>query len=234
MSDAFEEVEEGLRRDRYEQWLRKNGTSLLIAVALAVGGVAGWQFYKNWERDQARNFSTEFVAAQKLMQDGKAEEAAAAFQAMTGRGPEIYRELAGLERAAALSQQGDLQGALAAFDAAAEKAGDPIIKASAQLRAAYIVADTQDFQAVQARLTPLIERGGPVSYLARELLGVEAWEAGQFDLARDTFENLRLAPEAPESVSQRAEAALAVLGPGAPNRAPPPQATPNASPGEKK
>jgi hypothetical protein len=92
------------------------------------------------------------------------------------------------------------------------------------LRAAYIAAETQDFAAVQARLQPLIEAGGPISFPARELLGVEAWEAGQFDLARQTFQGLSDAFQTPDSVRQRAQLALAVLGPGAEQAESPAQA----------
>jgi hypothetical protein len=123
--------------------------------------------------------------------------------------------MAKMGRAAALVEQGDLQAALAGFDAAAAGARDPIVRDMARLRAAYLAADTQDFEAVQARLQPLIEAGGPISYSARELLGVEAWEAGRFDLARQTFQSLSDAFQTPETVRQRAQLALAVLGPGA-------------------
>jgi hypothetical protein len=85
----------------------------------------------------------------------------------------------------------------------------------ARLRAAYLAAETQDFPALRARVQPIIEAGGPISYLARELLGVEAWEAGQFELARQTFQSLSDAFQTPDSVRQRAQLALAVLGPGA-------------------
>jgi hypothetical protein len=42
---------------------------------------------------------------------------------------------------------------------------------------------------------------------------MEAWEAGQNDLARDTLEALTLAFDAPEAVRQRAQVALSVIGP---------------------
>jgi hypothetical protein len=112
-----------------------------------------------------------------------------------------------------LQAQGDLEAALTEFDAAAEKANDPIMRLSAQMRAAYIAADTADFDTLQTRLTPIIESESRFSYLARELLAMEAWEAGQNDLARDTLEALTLAFDAPEAVRQRAQVALSVIGP---------------------
>ncbi len=121
--------------------------------------------------------------------------------------------MARLEHAAVLETQGDLEGAVSEFDAAAAATNDAIIRESAQLRAAYIVADTQDFEALQRRLQPLTESRSRLSYLARELLGIEAWEAGQTDVARDMLQSLTLALDAPDAVRQRAQMALEVLGP---------------------
>jgi hypothetical protein len=121
--------------------------------------------------------------------------------------------MARLEHAAILEAEGDLEAALNEFDAAAEAARDPVMKQSAQMRAAYIAAETQDFAALQARLQPLIDSETRISFLARELLAIEAWEAGQNDLARTTLENLTLAFDAPEGVQQRAQVALSVIGP---------------------
>jgi hypothetical protein len=118
-----------------------------------------------------------------------------------------------MEHAAILAQEGDLEGAIAGFDSAAEIAPDQVMRESAQIRAAYIAADTQDFPALRTRLQPLIDSDTRVSYLAKELLAIEAWEAGETELARQTFDQLTLAFEAPDSLRQRAQIALSVLGP---------------------
>ncbi|MGE0828067.1 MAG: tetratricopeptide repeat protein [Hyphomonadaceae bacterium] len=215
MSDVFSEVEEEVRRERWTRWARKYGPWAIGAVALLLVGVGGWRFYQSHSESQARTHAVDFVQAQKLRQEGKSELAARAFAELSERGPKGYRELAEMERAAALTDAGDLAAAIAVFDRIAEETDNPIVRDTARLRAAYLVADTQDFAAVQARVAPLVEAGGPISYLAQELLGIEAWEAGQFDLARTTFQNLSLAFEAPESVRQRTGYALQVIGPGA-------------------
>ena len=87
------------------------------------------------------------------------------------------------------------------------------MRESAQIRAAYIAADIQDFPALRTRLEPLIASDTRVQYLAKELLAVEAWEAGETQLARETLDQLTLAFEAPDSLRQRAQIALSVMGP---------------------
>jgi hypothetical protein len=231
------EVDEEVRRDRARKLFERYGPWLAGALAAVLLGVGGWRLFEAWSVQRARAQAEEFAQAQGLLRAGDAKTAATAFGALAGQGPAIYRDMAKMERAAALAAGGDLQGALKGFDAAAQGARDPIVRDMARLRAAYLAAETQDFPAVQRRLQPLIDAGGPISFLARELLGVEAWEAGRFDLARQTFESLSDAFQTPDSIRQRAQLALAVLGPGAPAdaaRAAPATGAPRAPGGDTK
>lgn len=213
-TDSFvTEVDEGLRQDRMLVWLKRYGPWLAGAFVVLVVGVLGWQFYRGWQLDRARAHAEEYVAAQELLQRGDVPGAKAAFANLSEEGPAVYRAMARMEHAAILVMEGDLEPALEAFDRVAEDAPDPVMQKSAALRAAYLAAETEDFAALQQRLQPLIDDGGRFSYPARELLAVEAWEAGQVDLARETMQGLALAFDAPEGVRQRAQLALQVFGP---------------------
>lgn len=213
-TDSFvTEVDESLRQDRMLTFAKRYGPMLIGAFLVLLVGVAGWQFWQRHQVDQSRDHAAEYAAAQTLAREGNLDQAKTEFERLTGEGPEVYRVMARMEHAAVLEIQGDLEGALTEFDQAAEEAKDPVMKETAQLRAAYIVAETQDFAALQRRLSPLLDSESRLSYLARELLAIEAWENGQTTLARDQLENLTLAFDAPEAVRQRAQVALAVIGP---------------------
>ncbi len=213
-SDSFvKEVDESLRQDRMLGLAKKYGPWLIGAFVVVLIGVAGYLGWKEYNLNQARAHSEEFAAAQRLAGEGNLDAAKAEFERLTGEGPGVYRVMARLEHAAILETQGDLEGALAEFDRAAEDADDPTMRDTARLRAAYVVAETQDFDSLQTRLQPLVDSDSRLSYLARELLGIEAWEAGNLDLARETLQNLTLAFDAPEAVQQRAQVALSVIGP---------------------
>lgn len=213
-TDSFvSEVDESIRQDRMLGLARKWGPYLLGAFVAIILGVAAWQGWRAYSVGQSREAAEAYAAAQALAQGGDLDAAKAEFERLSGEGPRVYRTMARMERAAILEAQGDLEGALAAFDEAAEQTNEPLMRQTAQLRAAYIAAETQDFDALQARLAPIIESDTRLSYLARELLAIEAWEAGQLDIARSTFENLTLAFDAPQAVQERAQSALLVIGP---------------------
>jgi hypothetical protein len=225
----FQEVDESLTRDRTMDALRKYGPWLAGAFVAGLVGLGGWLWYQDHNVNQAQSASDKLLSAQQRMAETRDFAAAAtAFDALSKEGPQTYRVLAMMERGAALEAQGDLEAAIAAFDAAATASKDDLVRDTARIRAAYLVADTQDFAALRARLDPMIQEGGSVSFLARELLGVEAWEAGDTALARDTLENLNLAFDAPESVRQRVGLALAVLPPAAEGEAAAPAEAPAA------
>jgi hypothetical protein len=238
-SDSFiQEVDESLRQDRMLGLVRRYGPWLVGAFALLILGLGGWQLWTGYQTNVAREHAEEFSAAQEMarqaMAQGSYDEAKAEFERLANEGPRAYRAMARMERAALLVAEGDLEAALAEFDAAAEAAPDRIMRESAQLRAAYLAADLQDFEALRARLQPLIDSDSSIAYPARELLAVEAWEAGDLDLARNTLQELTLAFEAPDSVRQRAQVALGVIGPGEETPADGAAAAPAPSEGDSK
>lgn len=213
-TDSFvQEVNESLREDRALTLLKRYGPYILGGFAALLVGLIAWQWWQSYSVQQAQAQAEEYATAQQSARSGNFDAAKTEFERLSSEGPSVYRAMAQAEHAAVLEAQGDLEGALREFDAAAERARDPLLKETMQLRAAYIAAESQDFEAVRERLQPLVDSESRLSFLARELLAIEAWEAGQNDIARDTLENLTLAFDAPDGVRQRAQVALSVIGP---------------------
>lgn len=218
MTDVFEEVEEQIRQDRYISFFKKWGLWLAIGFALVIAGIAAGLAWRNYQEQSRRENGEAFAAIISQLQEGRLDDAKASLEAFDGRDEGVYRAFSLMAEAAILVEQGDLTGATEKFDAAAEASNNPIVRDSARLRAAYLAADTQDFAALETRLAPLLEddTAGEIRAAARELLAIEAWEAGQVDRARDLFDQLALDVNTPDAIRQRAESiAPAVLGPAA-------------------
>ncbi len=218
VTDVFEEVEEQIRQDRYITFFKKWGLWLAVGFGLILAGMAAGILWRNYQEQSRRENSEAFAAIITNLQEGRLDDAKTGLEAFDGRNEGVYRAFSMMAEAAILVEQGDLAGAIEKFDAAAEVSSNPIVRDSARLRAAYLAADTQDFAALETRLVPLLEdqTAGEISAAARELLAIEAWEAGQVDRARDLFDQLALDVNTPDAIRQRAEAmAPAVLGPAA-------------------
>lgn len=177
-----EQVEEEVRRERWAQFWKKWGLWIGGGLGAIVLAVAGWEVFKLLSAGQSASASQAYFAAQQTLAADK-KAAQAQFAKLSESGVGAYRSAALLERAALLQEAGDLKGALAAIDEAARQAQDPAFMRSLQLRAAYLAADLESFEAVQARLEPVIAGQGSFSLLARQLLAAEAVEANKIDLA---------------------------------------------------
>lgn len=212
MTDIFDEVEENVRRDRLQEFGKKYGVLLIAAAVALVAGVGGVGLYRTWHQGESKDASQEFVTLQELAaSDPEAAEPKLAAFAKSAHGG--YKALAEMERASVLQSQGDLPGAILAFENAAKLSSDPAVKQSALLRAAYIAAESEPFEALETRVKPLIEKASAFGYLARELLAIEAFEAGKTERARTEFDYLATALDAPDGVRERAQRYSAVLGP---------------------
>jgi hypothetical protein len=234
-TDSFvQEVDESLRQDRMLTLARRYGVWVIGAFVAIIIGVLLWQMWEANNTNVARQHAERYAEAQALVRSGNFDEAKTDFERLTHDGPQVYRTMAAMEHAAVLEQQGDLEGALTEFDRIGASAGDPVMRQTAQMRAAYLAADSQDFAAMQRRLQPIIDAHTRFSFLARELLAIEAWKAGHNDIARDQLQNLTLAFDAPEAVRQRAQLALDVVGPAPETSADGAQHTPAPSEGETK
>ena len=101
MADIFREVDEDVRRDKaaefwnkYQNWI----IALALAIVLATGGYRYWDYQRRIAAEEA---GAKFEAALQLSQQGKKDEAEAAFGALARGNASGYAVLARLRAAAA-------------------------------------------------------------------------------------------------------------------------------------
>lgn len=213
MSDIFREVEEDIRSAQLKGlWDRYGVLVIGVAVAIVVATGIGvyWQDMQRTKREAA---AIQFLAGEKLLQDGKAAEAVAHF-AKLAQETEIdgYVMLARMKEAAAKIDAKDVPGAIADYDAlAADSDMDPLLRAVASLKAAMLLFDTASADELKLRLNPLVKDDGPVRYSALEMLAFLALRDDTADVARKQFQELADALAAPQSVRARAAEILLTL-----------------------
>lgn len=217
MADAFDEVEESYRQERFIQFARKYWPYFAGAFVAMLLAVVGYSVWSDWTKERATKAALDLGAARTLAESGDVDGAKKAYSDLALKAPNGYRALAQLEQAGLLVKSGKPQDALVVLDAAARAARDPTLRDAVRLQAALIAADQpgQTLAQLEARVKPLVDEAGPWSFQARELLGMKAMQDGDPDRARQEFQYLSLQVDAPEGVRQRATAALAFLGPAA-------------------
>ena len=211
MVDFINEVEEELRKDDYNRLLKKYGPLIGAVLFLIVAGTGFIEYRKYAADKKAQAVSAVYTAADKQLDEGRPDEAVAAFIDLSSTGPEGYAGLS-LMRAAAIRQdQGEALGAVRHFDQAAEKFSIDRHKQLAQLKAAYLLADQGAYADVIGRVSPLAETEAPYEFLARELLGYAYSESGDKASAREQFAYLTSIPGVPATIKQRAEQSMALI-----------------------
>lgn len=211
MSDIFREVDEELRRDNASALWSKYG---IYVIGAAVGIVAltaasvGWQ---NWQQSTAEDASAAYEALQVTLAEQSPEQMAAAYADFEA-GNAGYEMLVGFKEAAALTQSGKTDEAVTAYErVAADASVGNVMRQLAVIKAAILVSTDASDADMRARLLPLIGAGSPWRNPARELLGLSAYKAGEFDVAAVLFEEIVRDKGAAPGLRDRAHIMQALL-----------------------
>jgi len=213
LADIFEEVEEGLRQDRFSGVWKKYGVFAYIGAALLIGGVALNEYLNNQAIQTTAQNATRLEAALNEVETRNYEEAGTQLSSI------IADDITPSKIAAHYPAADVLEGIVG-------EATDPTEKL-ALIKAAYLKADTLTRTELEATLAPLSQDDGPFGALAKELIAAKALQDGDIEFARREFSFLRLAQNVPPGVVTRATQALEAMptvSEPAPELAPEPEA----------
>ena len=212
MSDIFHEVDEEVRRERLKKLWEQYGNVFLVAAVIIVIGIGGWRLYQWWEAKQAAETGKQFEAAVVLSEQGKHEEAAAAFTKVAAEGTAGYRALARFRTAQELATR-DPAAAVKAYDSlAADRGIGQLLQDLAEVRGGLILVDTAPYEDLRSRLEPLTTNDRPFHHTARELLALSAWRAGDQTASRRWIDLILTDAQTPSNIRTRVEMLMALTG----------------------
>lgn len=232
MTDIFQEVDQSLRDESVASLWKRWQWVVYAIIAAAILGVAGfeiWRGMRDGEIDKsAMIYDAGFAAREKNDLTAARSSFAQLEGDKTGFNQLAGHMLAGVER--------DLTNDMTAVEghlASAAAADKGVMGDLAVLKLAYAKADTATLADLEKDLKPLLDRPGPATAMAKELIGAKALHDGDIERARTEFEALALDLEAPRGVQQRVQQALATLpqrtvnldAPGVPSATQPAEAT---------
>lgn len=214
MVNVFDEVDEQLRSQRYENLVRRGwpfAAAAVGAVLIAALGIWGWNHHEAEEEAKA---SIAYQAAFDTEAKGDFASAYRSFQALAASAPAAYRALSLMQEAQIALDHRTSEEAVKLLDQAAKAAPDPIIADAARLKAALILLDRSPLADVEARLKPLEAAKAPYRAMALEASAMAKLNAGQINDAKSAFEVLTLSQDVSPSAQNRARAALALIASG--------------------
>lgn len=207
------EIDEELRQEHYAKLWKRYGSYVIAATVVLVVGVAGFQIWRAQDTKARRANSEAYTLAERLIRQGKPDEAAAAFAALAADARSGYALLARFQEAAVRANQDKAQEAAAIYrEIAADTSLPQIYRNEAIVLGAFQELDTADPAALEARVTPLSGGDSPWRHSVREITGLIALRSGDRDKARETFRALSQDATAPAAIRNRAGEMLAILG----------------------
>ncbi len=211
--DSFvREVDEAVRHDEFKRLWDRFGLFAIAGAVLIVAGVAGYKGWVYWQAKQAADAGARFVGALTLNEDGKTDDAAAAFKDLASGGPTGYQVLSRFQLAAADAGAGRTAAAVTGYDALAEdSAVGTLLKDFARIQAAALLVDQASLEDMKKRIDAVAEGTSPWRHSAREYLGLTAYRLNNNAEAERYFTKALVDPGIPPNLRQRAEMILALV-----------------------
>ena len=142
--------------DRLKNWWQENGTSLVVAVVLAVGGVAGWRWYDSAQINELQVASEAYESFLAATGDARTELAA---RLDAEFGDTSYAAFTLLHQARDAAESGDLEGAMDMFRQIVDAGVHPLITDIARVRLARLLQQQDDSEAALAVLAEVTSQG---------------------------------------------------------------------------
>jgi hypothetical protein len=202
--DLFREVEEEVRKERYEQLWKDYGNYIIAGAVAIVLVAAGWQAWQAYQLNQRQEASAQFEAAVAQAEGGDLAGAETAFRNLSADAPDGYRLLARFRLAEIQMAQNKRDEAIASLRELARDDEDPLLNAAARMRLAWAVADTAPRAELDGLVAPLVGEDNPWRFNAFELRAYLDLKAGNRDQAQAAYANLAMEAEAPAALRERA------------------------------
>jgi hypothetical protein len=186
--NIFREIDEELRSDRMRAMWRRFAPFVIggaIAIVALVAVNEGWAWYTKSQSSQA---SQQLYSALDAAEQGDLAGAQAQLDALAANGSGGYPVLAEFRKAALLVEEGDVTAAIAAYDSLANTQSNQRLRELALLLAGNLLVDNGTLSDVEARLGTLATDDSQMRRIARELLGLAQYKAGNFAAAETSFQ----------------------------------------------
>lgn len=207
------EVDENLRRDQAQDFMKKYGPWIVGAALLFLAAVAGWIYWQDRQAAQAEAQTEQLSAIMTGIGAGQSANADRQLQPLTQSDADGVRAAARLTRAAVALEKADRKTAIAEYRAVMDDEGlaQPY-RDLANIRATALEFDQMQPQDVIARLEPLAEAGNPWFGSAGELTAMAMLKQGRKSEAGRLFAAIAADSQVPGSIRSRAVQIAGTLG----------------------
>jgi hypothetical protein len=208
------EVDENLRRDQLQDFARKNGVWVAIAVILFLAAAGGAIWWQQHSRERSQQQVEKLVETYRELATAKgAASVAPALDELSKSGSKAIRASALFTRAVTAIDQNDTKLATAKFREIAEDSSLPKpYRDLALIRQTALEFDQIPAQEVVSRLQPMARAGEPWFGTAGEMTGLALVKQGKKTEAGQLFAAIAKDKGVPDSIRERSIQMASSLG----------------------
>ena len=185
MSDLYDTHEQG---ERVKNWLRENGSAIVMGLVLAFGLMFGFKQFQTWETGKRQQASAEYQVMLELLEADNMDAAVPNYEVLKSEFPKsAYTSMASLMMAKARLQAGQLDLAANALTHAKDNAQPEPMKVIATERLARVRLSQGDADAAQKLLDGVVSEIGFEAQFA-ELRGDIYLAKGETELAIQSYQ----------------------------------------------
>ena len=201
------EIDEELRKDHFSEIWSRYGKILIGLAFIIISSVAGFKAWQNYDVTNRSQLGERFASTFELTKKGENELALSALKSFQDENPQGYKMLASFRAAALMANEGNIQGAAAAYEKIANNDSLDIIYRDLAILLGTIqqMSDNEDTTTLTNVLALLSTDKNPWRYSARELIAIIAKNSGDEVKARELFTALTDDETTPKGIRLRAK-----------------------------
>jgi hypothetical protein len=209
----FREVDEDLRRDQMNAFVKKYAVWIVLGVVLFLAAVGGWMYWKEQQREAVRHQSEELAKIYADIGAGRAASAPKRLAPLETADNDLVRASAILTHAAVALESNDRKTALSKYRQLANDDGLPEpYRDLGLLRSTALEFDSLKPEEVIARLEPFARAGEPWFGSAGEMTAMAYLKLGKKDQAGKMFAAIAADKGVPDTLRSRAAQIAGTLG----------------------
>ncbi|ELV07894.1 tetratricopeptide repeat protein [Wohlfahrtiimonas chitiniclastica] len=172
------------RAEALVDWLKANGGLIFLAFVVVIGGIIGWDYYRDHQRQQLIKEAAYYYHFEQALSDGKINDNA--FKALQQDKATGFVELAVLQQAGLAASQDQLDQAIASLTAEIANIKEPVMKDLYRYRLAKALYAQGDYEKALNELSNIQTE----SYqgLVKALQGDVYVKEGRLDNARAVYQ----------------------------------------------
>ena len=213
-NDTFlREVDENLRRDQLQDFARKNGKWIALAVILFLAAVGGWIFWQQRQSQQAAEQSEQLHSVFTDIASGRQQTVPQRLDALEESHSDAVRASAMLTEAALAIEKNNRAAAIAKYREIADDGSLPqVYRDLGTIRLTALEFDALKPEQVIARLEPLAKAGNPWFGSAGEMTALALLKQNKKAEAGRMFAAIAADTQVPDSIRTRAVQVAGTLG----------------------